>query len=55
MENFVPLADDQVGGDDDGLGFVALGEELEGDVALDGQLGAAQFVDSDGVIALELR
>jgi hypothetical protein len=32
VEYLVPLAEDQIGGDDDGLLFVAFGQKLEEDV-----------------------
>ena len=54
LEDLVPLGEDQVGGDDDGFVFVALGEELEEDFhLLAGLLDVADVVDDDGVEAME--
>ena len=54
FEDLVPLGEDQVGGDDDGLLLVALGEEMEEYLHLLGRLlDVADVVDNDGVEALE--
>lgn len=55
LEDLVPLGEDQVGGDDDALSFVALGQELEKDFHfLAGLLDIADVIEDDGVKALEL-
>lgn len=54
LEDLVPLAEDEVGGDEDALLLVALGEEGEKDLhLLAGLLGVAEVVDCDGVETLE--
>ena len=54
LEDLVPLGEDQVGGDDDGLLLVTLSEEMEEYLHLLGRLlDVADVVDDDGVEALE--
>ena len=55
VEDLVPLGKNEVGGDDDGLPFVALGEKVKKDFALlGGLLGVAELVADDRVVAIEL-
>lgn len=54
FEDLVPLAEDQVGGDDHGLLLVAFGQEVEEHFHLfAGLLDVADVVDDDGVETLE--
>ena len=54
LEDLVPLGEDQVGGDDDGLLLVALGEKMEEDLHLLRRLlDVADVVNDDGVEALQ--
>ena len=54
LEDLVPLGEDQVRGDDDGLFLVAFGEEVKEHLhLLAGLLDVADVVDDDGVEALE--
>ena len=54
LEDLIPLGEDQVGGDNDGLLLVALGEEMEKDLHLLGRLlDVADVVDDYGVETLE--
>lgn len=56
LEDLVPLGEDQVRGDDDGLFFVTLGEEVKEHFhLLAGLLDVADVVDDRGVEALEPR
>ena len=50
LEDPVPLAEDQVGGDHDGFLLVALGQEVEEDLHfVAGLLHVTDVVDDDGV------
>ena len=54
LEDLVPLAEDQVRGDDDGLFLVAFGEEGEEHFHfLAGLVDVADIVEDDGIKALE--
>lgn len=56
FEDLVPLAEDQVGGDDDGLLLIALGQEVKEHLhLLAGLLDVADVVDDDGIEAPEPR